>query len=717
MNIIDSWLDRVAVNRGYAKARDGSGALLAAVFGDGSGNSNLSQLLRGESGVTERAAIRSSWVFSNVDTLGKLAAETNLDIKRQKAGGGYVSDPDHPFVNLFKRPNPFMSKSYLLRYTSMWLQLRGSAAWLLVPDKTGALAQIWPLPADRVTPVADARTYISGYLYTPDGIGQKEVPLPVESVCYFREPSLFNYRQGMSKLDALRYAIETDQHAAGWNLDTFVNDVALRTLISLPSDISRGLFAQVKQEILTQLVDERKRFIVARGGEIKAEAIGLSHKEMEFLAGREFTREEIDRVFGFPAGFWAKEATEANSRTAMNVVIDMSVWPQLTMIGEEITAQILPRYYEDETIVAEFADIRRGNVELKLKEDKQRYEGMTVNEVRLELGLGKHENDTYGNMPWPLRADTRLTAVFVPLSTIADGTMGIEEIGSKLRSEDAAQREQAPQEDRADDPKSPDEKDETEDDDRAEQDNQDDPEKSVAAAKDWDRYKSIVKRRMKRGESPDGYKFFSTAIAQEELEAVRFALAFVTDSQGAEKAFRMHDGGYKATGLARDLSDAIQANVGAYREGQQSADGLRNELQTIAGAAAVESAIAGYGSDGYPTEVDDEVADFLAATPAAALRMVDIADRASSGELNETAIASVAALWASRIDYLFHFALTHKPSDPMLTWVTSTVRSCGDCDSMSGQSKKASEWRGSFLVPQSPLLSCGGWRCGCSLIE
>lgn len=714
MSFISSWLDRIAENRGYSKAVS-SNNLLASVLG--SGNTSHTSNLFGDDSIDEQTAIKSSWVYSNVDTIGKLTSESDLTVSTQAGDGNYNLEPSHPFVRLFERPNPHMSKSYLLRYTSMWLQLRGAAAWLLVPSRGSELAEIWPIPTDRIEPIPDRKNYISGYSYKPEGIAEKEIFLPPEYVCYFREPSVLSYRTGMSKLDALKTAIKTDIHAGEWNLDTFVNDVALRTIISIPSDVSRGLFAQVKSEILQQLIDERRRFVIARAGEIKAESIGLSHKDMEFLAGREFTREEIDRVFGFPAGFWAKEATEANSRSALNVVINFSVWPQLTMISEEITAQILPRYY-DGVLRADFTDIRRDNVELKLKENEQRFDGMTVDEVRKYQGLEPHDNSIYGAIPWPLRDDPRIVALFVPATIIADGTMGIEEIGSALRSPTQSGAAAIVQPLETEEDSTGKEEDTQDNEDTQESD---DTQKAAASAKDWDRYRSIVRRQIKRGNRPELYEFYSDEIPAADLELARFALTFARDSDTAEKALNAPRGNVldrKATPLAQELIDAIQSHSRAYGSNRIDRAELENKTKDAARAAAIAAIVAGYGSDDYPEELIEELDEYERANVAAAGRLSEVADRVKSGELDSSVIAGLAALWASRIDFMYHLAMTYKPGDPMLQWKTgATVKSCDDCAFQDGEILKASEWRAGGVLPQSRALACGGWRCGCELVE
>jgi phage portal protein BeeE len=43
---------------------------------------------------------------------------------------------------------------------------------------------------------------------------------------------------------------------------------------------------------------------------VKVEQLPLSHNDLEFLAGREFAREEINRVFGIRDIYWVTNANK-----------------------------------------------------------------------------------------------------------------------------------------------------------------------------------------------------------------------------------------------------------------------------------------------------------------------------------------------------------------------------------------------------------------------
>lgn len=390
-----------------------SNALAATV--DGKENSmqrNSGLVTRDSQADTERLAMLSSWVYSNIDVISKLVSHTPIGV--QKIIEGEESKPvaNHPFEILLRNPNKFMGESFFKRYLVMWLLLRGEAYIMLSPDMTGKLSEMWPLPSNLIEPIHDSQEYIKGYSMKRSKPGLEPIFIPPQYICYIRLPNPFDYHRGLSPISPLRLALETDRHASRWNHDTFTNEAVLRTLISIPPNISRSQFNKIKEEIVDELINNGRRYMVARGGQLSVEQLGLSHKDMEYLRGREFTREEIDRAYGFPAGFWAKEATEANSRTARETLIELAIWPVLQMLADDFKVQILDRYYSvdeidqsDGPVVAleiQPQDIRAKNVELETKAAEFDYQTMTINEVRLLQGRKPYESG-YGQVPWPLR--------------------------------------------------------------------------------------------------------------------------------------------------------------------------------------------------------------------------------------------------------------------------------------------------------------------------
>jgi len=484
MPFYDTWLDRQVARLGYQKAQPRRVDISTLHAGE-------APLLEGDSWNSmtqddwERLAITSSWVYSDIDLIAKEGARAKLEMHERK-GEDLTAIPDHEFEQLMRRPNPFMSNSFLKRYTLSWWLLRGEAYWWLVPDQGGGLAQIWPVPSSRMRPIPDKAEYISAYGYTSKH-GEPEVRIPVNQVCFFRLPNPFDFHRGLSPLTAYSMALKTDKGAQKWNQDTFKDGVPFRTILSVPENMSTPNYERLKQEVYDEF-EERKRMLLVRGGDLNANELGLSNKDMEFLAGREFTREEIDRVFGVPAGFWAKEATRANTEGARSILIELAVWPLLQMMAEEVDAQVVRRYYE-ENITVQPEDIRPRDRALLVTERTQYWQVQTVDEAREELGLAPLE-------------DKELGAKLVPLAVKGAPAVPFGGV-NPLEKEPEAEEDEEPEK----------------------------PEELEKDAKaDLRRWKSVALRRLKANENPGEYEFESDCIPADVARQVKAML----DGAGSE---------------------------------------------------------------------------------------------------------------------------------------------------------------------------------------
>ena len=359
------------------------------------------------------------------------------------------------------------------------------------------------------------------------------------------------------------------------------------------------------------------------------------------------------------------------------------------MFAEEITAQILTRYYPDEMIVAEFTDIRRDNIELKLKTNEQRYESMTVDEVRADQGLEKHPNEVYGSMPYALRTDARAVALFVSIDMVVDGTLHIDEIGNRLRKQEEMATSE---EDKPDEP--------------TEDDTEDDEPDTKAMLKEWERYHSIAKRNVKRGTNPSVYEFHSQVLDPTDLDLTRFALAFARDTKAVDASFHLHEHIHEVkatTEEGEDMRAAILALIALYLAGDITAQEFETQVVATSNQYANAAAVRGYGEDELPEGVTAELEALVLANPAAATRLRERIDRDGNTDI----ATSMTEVWAGRADVLYTLGLVHRAVNPRLIWLMgATYKSCDDCIAYDGQIKRASEWLAGGILPKSSSLKC-----------
>jgi phage portal protein BeeE len=235
----------------------------------------------------EELAMKVSWVYSDINMIARECSQAALSVVKEK-GEETEAISNHPFEVLMRRPNPFMSRSFLMQYTVGWLKLDGNAYWLLIPGGDG-LAEIWPLPASKMEPIPsqDRDKFLDGFAY--EAQGRKHI-LPIEFVAHFRQWNHQSIYKGMSDIQAIRLAIKTDQAMQSWNWNFFGEKNAIpTTLISLPQDTSPGDFELIKEEIVNELRASKRRTAVARAGDLTL-TVKFQGGAVAYVNGREVGR-------------------------------------------------------------------------------------------------------------------------------------------------------------------------------------------------------------------------------------------------------------------------------------------------------------------------------------------------------------------------------------------------------------------------------------------
>lgn len=338
-----------------------------------------------------------SWVYAAVDAKANMASGAMLSVKRME-GEKTVDIPNHPFEELLRRPNPLQSQAALWYDTYAYRSLTGNAYWWLnCPDENAPPTEIWLIPSDRIRPVPDERMYLRGYVYQPGGQAA-EIPLELWEVVHFRRWNPRSRYVGMSEIESIAIASGGDIAAQKWNANFFGKDNAkIPAILAFHDPVSDPEWARLQKEVQDNYTGSKRKLMMLRGVGKSVEFLvnSLSQKDMEFLGGREFTKEEIWTVLAPGlASMLAINATEANANAGERTFRALAVWPMLCAVAEQITLDILPRYGNN--LVAEFDDIRVTDRALELQERASYERVHTVNEVREKYDESGPLPDTVG---------------------------------------------------------------------------------------------------------------------------------------------------------------------------------------------------------------------------------------------------------------------------------------------------------------------------------
>jgi hypothetical protein len=416
-----------------------------------------------------------------------------------------------------------MSQSFAWRYQATWMLLNGEAYWMTVPDRTGDLAQIYPLPANRVKPIpwsADEMdafkrsgqplpSFVRCFAYTPVDGRQPEL-LDPSQVVFHRFPNPFEYYRGLSPLTAYLLGLQLDTEAEKFDLADYQNGLTLRHLIGLPPEMSDTDFLRSKAEINAG-ASNGDRYLVSRTGDVKVtEMASRRGDNKEGDTTRQLTRTEANYVYGIPDGLRDKSATQANADTADRLFKEKTVWPFMCLLAEDLTAQLLIRYYGDD-YRAVFEDIRPVDRQLLMAEEDHHRKVLTYDEAREEAGLEPHPDPDVGSAPF--EAAGEIAKLKVSMSKLpGPGQAGQpgQPFGEPGAGGDADSEDDTPE---APEP--------------------DEAEK----AKDLHRWQSVALRLWRRGDDPGGYLFESKHIGANDVNLIRLRLSGAGTESEVKAAF------------------------------------------------------------------------------------------------------------------------------------------------------------------------------------
>ena len=341
---------------------------------------------------------RLSWVQMAIKIVADAAAVQGAQVKTVKAekSEAIVS---HPFEQLLQRPRPGMSRFELLSWTVSFLKLTGNGYWWLnKPSQTAPPAELWLIPSQQITPVPDGNLYLAGYDYD-SGTGQP-LRLPVDSICHFRSFNPLSQFVGLSPIEALATVAVGDMAMQRWNTAYFdKNNAKLPGALTFAQMIPDAQWEKIQAEFKRQYGGTERNLLMLRGtgdNAVNWVTMAASQKDMEFLQGRQASKEEIFQLLGVPPGLMDKNATEANAIASKAVFSELTLWPVLTALAETITNTILPAYGEN--LVLAFDDPRKTDRALELAEQAEYSRTHTIDEVRERWYEDKPIGDERGKL-------------------------------------------------------------------------------------------------------------------------------------------------------------------------------------------------------------------------------------------------------------------------------------------------------------------------------
>lgn len=260
---------------------------------------SLSEAINWQNTLVKKPYAEIGWVYSSISLISQNAARLPFRLYE-----GEENDPNviekGLLYDLFMNPNPFMVQETLLEATVTFLELRGECFWILDRSNiTEIPTAIWVFDPVRFEPAFDKeRKRVIGWLYQIPGKEKVKVPFADYEILHFKHFNPYDDLRGFPTLDALKLTVELDYSSNVYNNNFFKEGAKVGGFINYPEDLDDEGFNRVlaQFEDRHQGASKAHRIAVLDSGATFTEA-RISQKDMDFIAMKHLTREEIFGAF------------------------------------------------------------------------------------------------------------------------------------------------------------------------------------------------------------------------------------------------------------------------------------------------------------------------------------------------------------------------------------------------------------------------------------
>jgi HK97 family phage portal protein len=306
---------------------------------------------------------------------------------------------EHPILDLLRRANPFHNSFDLWELTELYLEVNGSAYWLLDLDPLlGIPHQIWILPSQNVTPRRrpGSDNLVDAFEYR----ARTTQEFPAERVVHFRFPDPRDpYTSGLSPLRACFEQVALTSEYAAMKRAIYDN-TGVPSVVITPEEV----VGEEERDRLESQWEQKFR----RGGAGRAlvaesswHVSVLSHSlgDLAALADMRATKEDIANAFHVPLPFLSARTNLANMQAADHLHKTLAITPRLRRRDEKLNLQLVPLYDPSGRLFLASEDPTPANQESLLRQEQVhlKYGVRTINEVRAGHGLPPVP---WGNVPW-----------------------------------------------------------------------------------------------------------------------------------------------------------------------------------------------------------------------------------------------------------------------------------------------------------------------------
>lgn len=341
--------------------------------------------------------------FACIEMRSTSAAEPRLAAYRKTNRKPEQVD-NSPILDLFERPNPFMSRFEFWASVMMYISIAGNAYVEKVRSRAGQVVELWLLRPDRVRIIPDQQTFIRGYQYQ---IGADTAFLPAQDVMHFKTRNPYDDYYGLAPLAVAAGRVDTDNFMRSFTASFFVNAGVPSGLLNIMRTTTEQDREMIQQRFRTQYGGAAgwHRMLVIDGQAASYTPMGMPLGERGLVLPElnDINESRICMCFGVrPSLIGAKLAAAGSSMAGATRKADSEAFWDETLVpiyrdlAAQVTLDLVPEFGGLDYVEFDYSDVRALQEDEDAKHDRVRKDAqagiITREEARVALGQERDPN-------------------------------------------------------------------------------------------------------------------------------------------------------------------------------------------------------------------------------------------------------------------------------------------------------------------------------------
>ena len=292
--------------------------------------------------VSTDSAMSFAAVFAAIRILSESVAQLPIQLCERDANGDKTIRTDHPLYNLIHRkPNGYMTTFIFMQKIITDLCTNGNSYVQIVRSNSAQPIELLPLQVDKM----DVKKIDGKYFYQYTGNSNGNNMFEPDDILHFKGLTTDGVI-GLSPID-------TCANSIGWGLSLerygntyFQNGAKVSGVLQTDRSLSTEAVDRLRNSFnanYSKIGDSNKTLILEEG--LKFNTISLSNEASQFLVSRQFSIEEIARIFNLPPHLLRdlSKSSFSNIQEQSREFVQYSLMPYLKMIESEINGKLFKK--------------------------------------------------------------------------------------------------------------------------------------------------------------------------------------------------------------------------------------------------------------------------------------------------------------------------------------------------------------------------------------